>query len=78
MPGTRVDLIRAYTVKSEALAFRGTVRLDARLSQLTTGAKSMLLKLAEPLFRREHLTVVPITISGTAEAPNVAWTWLAR
>jgi hypothetical protein len=71
MPGTRVDLSGAYTVKSEALAFRGTVRLDARLSQLTTGAKSMLLKLVEPIFRRGKVTIVPITIGGTAEAPKV-------
>ncbi len=70
MPGTRVDLSGAYTVKSEALAFRGTVRLDATLSQLTTGAKSVLLKLVEPIFRRGTVTIVPITIGGTAEAPK--------
>jgi hypothetical protein len=71
MPGTRVDVQGAYTVKSEALDFRGTVRLDAKLSQLTTGAKSVLLKLVEPLFRRGNVTVVPITIGGTVDSPKV-------
>ena len=71
MPGARIDVGGAYTLRSEALDFRGTVRLDAKLSQLTTGAKSFLLKLAEPLFRRDNVTVVPITIGGTAEAPKV-------
>ena len=47
------------------------MRLDAKLSQLTTGAKSFLLRLVEPLFRRDDVTVVPITIGGTAAAPKV-------
>jgi len=71
MPGTRVDVSGAFTLRSEALDFRGTVRLDARLSQLTTGAKSFLLKLVEPVFRRGNVTVVPITIKGTVADPKV-------
>jgi hypothetical protein len=71
MPGARIDVGGAYTLRSEALDFKGTVRLDAKLSQLTTGAKSFLLRLAEPLFRRGNVTVVPITIGGTAAAPKV-------
>ena len=60
----------AYTVKSETLDFRGTARLDARLSQLTSGVKAFLLKLAEPLFRRNDKTVLPFTLRGTVEDPK--------
>jgi hypothetical protein len=70
VPGARVDLKCEYAVASEALDFRGTVRLDAKLSQLTTGTKAFILKLVEPLFRRDNVTVVPITIGGTVDQPK--------
>jgi hypothetical protein len=70
VPGARVNLKGVYVVASEALDFRGTVRLDAKLSQLTTGAKAFILKLVEPLFRRDNVTVVPITIGGTVDQPK--------
>jgi hypothetical protein len=71
MPGARVDLQGAYAVASETLDFRGTVRLDAKLSQLTSGGKAVLLKLIDPLFRRKNVTVVPITIGGTVDQPKI-------
>jgi hypothetical protein len=40
MPGARVNLGGRFMMESEALDLRGTVRLDAKLSQLTTGVKS--------------------------------------
>ena len=70
IPGARVNLNGAYAVRSEALDFRGTVRLDAKLSELTSGGKAFFLKLIEPLFRRKDVTVLPITIGGTAASPK--------
>ena len=58
-------------MESEALDFRGIVRLDAKLSQLTTGVKSFFLRVVDGLFRHEDITVVPITIGGTADKPQV-------
>ena len=74
VPGARVNLNGAYAVRSEALDFRGTVRLDAKLSELTSGAKGIFLKLIEPLFRRKGGTVVPITVGGTVESPKIGLT----
>ena len=54
IPGARVNLTGAYAVRSEVLDFRGTVRLDAKLSELTSGGKAFFLKLIEPLFRRKR------------------------
>jgi hypothetical protein len=71
VPGARVDLNGAYTVEAEVLDFHGTVRLDAKLSQLTSGGKALFLKLIEPLFRRGNVTVVPITIRGTVDNPKI-------
>jgi hypothetical protein len=49
---------------------RGTVRLQARLSEMTTGIKSILLKVIDPLVRRRNATEIPITIRGTAAKPD--------
>lgn len=70
VPGATLDLAGTYGIRSEALDFRGTVRMDAKLSELTTGFKSFLLKAVDPLVRRKNVTVIPITISGTAEKPK--------
>jgi hypothetical protein len=70
VPGARLDLTGTYAIRPETLDFRGTVSMDARLSQLTTGFKSFLLKMVDPLVRRKDVTVIPITIGGTAEKPE--------
>lgn len=71
MPGARVNVSGRFVMESEALDFRGTVRLDAKLSQLTTGVKSFFLRTVDGLFRHDDITVVPITIRGTADKPKV-------
>ena len=71
MPGARVSVNGQFVMESEALDFRGTVRLDAKLSQLTTGVKSFFLRIVDGLFRHDDITVVPITIGGTADKPKV-------
>lgn len=71
MPGTRVTLAGQYVMASEALDFRGTVHLDAKLSAMTTGMKSLLVRLVDGLFRHNDITVIPITVGGTASAPKV-------
>ena len=59
-----VRLAGEYALKPETLDFHGTVLMDAKVSQTQTGIKSLLLKVVDPLFRRDGRTVVPITISG--------------
>ena len=71
MPGAKVSLAGSYATASQAMDFKGTVQLDAKLSELTTGMKSMFLKVLDPVFRRRGRTAIPITIGGTAKAPKV-------
>jgi hypothetical protein len=41
--------------------FRGELRLDAKLSETTSGIKSFLLKLVDPLFEKDDAgAVVPV------------------
>jgi hypothetical protein len=71
VPGAVVQLTGTYGLKSEALDFRGYLLLDARLSETTTGFKSLLATLAQPLFRREGGgSKLPIRIEGTRRAPR--------
>ncbi len=67
VPGASAQLNGTYQLLTHRLDLRGTVRLDEKLSQTTTGVKSFLLKALDPFFRRKkHLSVVPIRISGVA------------
>jgi hypothetical protein len=70
LPGATLQLQGAFGLLSQALDFHGTLRLQAKVSQTTTGIKSLLLKPIDALFEREGAgTVLPIKITGTREEP---------
>jgi hypothetical protein len=72
VPGVSLQLQGTYGLFSQALDFRGTLRLQAKISQTTSGIKSLLLKPINPLFEREGAgTVLPIRITGTREEPSI-------
>ena len=51
--------------------FTGQARTEARLSQMTTGVKSKLLRLVDPFFAKDGAgAVVPIRITGTKSSPK--------
>jgi hypothetical protein len=70
VPGARIALAGGYSLRHETLDFKGTARMDAKLSQMTTGWKSFVLKAVDPLFRRKGDTVIPLTIGGTVDQPK--------
>jgi hypothetical protein len=70
VPGAAVELSGRYALRHETLAFTGNLFMDAKLSQATTGWKSLLLKVVDPLFRRDGRTVVPLKIGGTRRDPQ--------
>jgi len=71
IPGTQVDMTGAYSLDGQTFDFRGKARLDAKVSQMTTGWRSILLKPIDPLFSKEGAgTEVPIRITGTESAPH--------
>jgi hypothetical protein len=70
VPGAHVQLNGTYALTDEKLDFYGTLKLQAKLSQMTTGYKSFLLKAVDPFFRKGDETVLPIKISGTREHPS--------
>jgi hypothetical protein len=70
VPGAVVSLNGNYALRQETLAFAGELYMDAKISQTVTGFKSLLLKMADPLFRKNGKTVVPLKISGTRNDPQ--------
>ncbi len=71
VPGTTVDLIGDYSLDGKEFDFHGTARMKAKLSQMTTGWKSVLLKPVDPFFSKNGFgTQLPVKITGTRSAPH--------
>jgi hypothetical protein len=71
IPGTHVDMTGDYGLDGKEFDFHGTARLDAKVSQMTTGWKSILLKPVDPFFKKNGVgTEVPIRITGTQSEPH--------
>jgi len=70
VPGALVQLKGQYTVHSQEFDFQGTLQLQAKLSQMVHGWKSILLKPVDPLFEKGKTgMVIPIRISGIGDKP---------
>ena len=71
IPGTRVDLTGEYSLDGKLFDFHGRARLDAKLSQMVTGWKRILLTPADPFFSKHGAgTELPVRISGTESEPH--------
>jgi hypothetical protein len=71
VPGIWVDLSGSYGLRSEKIDFKGHIQLQGKVSQMTTGWKSLLLKAADPFFKKKNgRTVLPVKITGTKSDPN--------
>ena len=72
VPGSLVSLSGSYELVPETLNFTGTLSMDARISQLTTGFKGKLLKIVDPLFEKRGGggTEIPLKISGNRKNPS--------
>ena len=72
IPGTNIQMAGVYSLDGKTFDFHGKAKLEATLSQMTTGWKSILLKPVDPFFRKEGAgTEVPIRVSGTESEPHV-------
>jgi hypothetical protein len=72
IPGATVLIGGSYGLKSEVLAFDGTVRMQATISQAAGGGvKGALLKVVDPLFRKDGAgAVIPVKIRGSRQEPK--------
>jgi hypothetical protein len=71
VPGTHADMRGQYSLDGNTFDFHGTLKLDAKISQMTTGWKSILLKPVDPFFHKHGAgTEIPFKIDGTRDAPH--------
>jgi hypothetical protein len=71
VPGAQINLTGTYGVESGALAFTGTAKLQATVSEMVGGWKGLLLKPVDRYFKRDGAgTEVPIHIDGTRDDPK--------
>ena len=73
VPGASVYLDGTYALHDQAIDFQGSLRLQATLSQLTTGRKAAFLRIFDKLFEKQGAgTFVPFRVTGTVSDPHFA------
>ncbi len=71
VPGLAVNMNGVYSLDGNKFDFHGKARMDAKLSHMTTGWKSLLLKPADPFFSKHGAgTEVSIKVTGTRSEPK--------
>jgi hypothetical protein len=72
VPGASMQLAGTYKLVSGEIDMRGDLKLQAKLSQTVTGAKSFFLKALDPFFEKNGAgTDIPVTITGTRDNPVI-------
>lgn len=72
VPGAEANMHGTYDLTSTKVDFRGTLKTEASASQDAGGAKGILLKPLDPLFRRKHAgAVIPVQLTGTFHDAHV-------
>ena len=71
VPGTHADMTGKYSLDGATFDFHGLLKTDAKLSQMTTGWKSVLLKAVDPFFHKHGAGAeIPFKITGTRSEPR--------
>jgi hypothetical protein len=71
VPGARVTLAGSYALKPETLDFRGTMVMQAKISETQRGIKRLLLKAIDPIFSKPGGgSEIPIMIGGRRTDPK--------
>src|SRR6478672_2680200 len=68
VPGAEADMKGTYSLLNKHVNLRGKMRMLATVSQASTGAKSVFLKVLDPFYKKKEKGAgaeVPITMTGT-------------
>jgi hypothetical protein len=68
VPGAEADMKGIYSLLTKRIDLRGKMRMLATVSQATTGAKSIFLKVLDPFYKKKEKGAgaeVPIRMTGT-------------
>ena len=71
VPGAASRVHGTYNLISHKIDLHGQLQVDTKISNTTTGAKAVLLKMMDPFFKKRRKgEVLPVRISGTYEHPS--------
>lgn len=71
VPGATAHLHDTYNVLNHRINLHGEMKVDTKISKTSSGAKALLLKIMDPLFRKKKKgEIVPVHILGTYEKPQ--------
>jgi hypothetical protein len=71
VPGAHARVEGTYDLVNYKIDLRGRMRVDTKISDTTSGTKSFLLRMIDPIFRKKKKgEVVPVKISGDYDHPT--------
>jgi hypothetical protein len=72
IPGAHAQMHGTYSVTEPyRINLHGQMRVDTRISKTTSGVKSFLLKIMDPIFKKKKKgEIVPVHIQGTYDKPD--------
>lgn len=71
IPGAVATMHGTYNLEDMKIDFHGDLKTDSSISNETTGAKAILLKPLDPLFKRKRAgAVVPVGVTGSYANPQ--------
>jgi hypothetical protein len=71
VPGATARMQGTYSLISYKIDLHGQMQVDTKMSNTTTGAKALLLKMMDPFFKkRKKGEILPVRISGTFHNPT--------
>jgi hypothetical protein len=70
IPGADASMHGTFSLLDEKIDLHGTVKMDAKFSQTTSGIKSLFAKVLDPFLDKKHGSVVPVLVNGTYSNPH--------
>lgn len=71
VPGANARMNGTYNIANSKIDLHGRMRVDTKISETTTGAKALLLKAMDPLFKKKKKgEIIPVHIAGTYNHPS--------
>jgi hypothetical protein len=65
VPGATANMAGTYSLLNKRVKFDGKMRMEAKLSEATTGAKSVFLKILDPFFKKKGAGAeLPVEMAG--------------
>jgi AsmA-like C-terminal region len=70
VPGADARMHGTFNLLNEKVDLHGTLRMDSKFSQSTSGIKALFAKVLDPFLNKKNGSVVPVLVDGTYSHPH--------